>query len=57
MAAVVKFARAPREGGELPADAAWERIIAETGPRPKLDEFMRKAFAEGDDEALDAGRL
>ena len=57
VAAVAKFARALREGGQLPGDAAWERIIAETGPRPKLDEFMRKAFADGDDEPLDAARL
>ena len=57
VAAVAKSARALRASGELPGDAAWERIIAETSPRPKLDEFMRQAFAEGDDEPLDAGRL
>lgn len=57
VAEVVKFARALQQTGETPGDAAWERIIATAAPRPRLDEFMRLAFAEGDDEPLDPRRL
>ncbi|MDR3404667.1 MAG: hypothetical protein P4L99_19345 [Chthoniobacter sp.] len=32
---------------ESPDDAAWERIIAEERPRPKLDAFVAAALAEG----------
>ena len=28
-------------------DEAWERTIANARPRPKLDEFVRAALAEG----------
>ena len=28
-------------------DDAWERTIADPRPRPKLDEFVRAAMAEG----------
>ena len=57
VAEVVKFARALQQTGETPGDAAWERIIATAAPRPRLDEFMRLTFAEGDDEPLDPRRL
>ena len=53
VAAVAKFARALQHGTESPGDAAWERILSETSPRPKLDEFMQRAFADGPEEALD----
>ena len=57
VAEVVKFARALRQTGETAGDAAWERIIATAAPRPRLDEFMRLAFADGADEPLDPRRL
>jgi hypothetical protein len=37
-------------------DEAWERTIADPRPRPKLDEFVRSALAEGS-EPLDADQL
>ena len=37
-------------------DEAWERTIADSRPRPKLDEFVRGALAEGS-EPLDADKL
>jgi hypothetical protein len=37
-------------------DEAWERTIDDTRPRPKLDEFVRGALAEGS-EPLDADKL
>jgi hypothetical protein len=39
------------------ADAAWERIIADTRPRPKLDAFAAAAIAEGGVEPLDLDRM
>lgn len=33
---------------------AWERIIAGNKPRPKLDEFVRAAMAEGSEPLDDA---
>jgi hypothetical protein len=35
-------------------DQAWERIIADPKPRPKLDEFVRAALAEGSEPLDDA---
>ena len=52
VAAVARFARLLQDG-----DEAWERIIAEKDARPKLEEFMRRAFADGEDEPLDLRRL
>ena len=57
VAAVVKFARALQHGTESPDDTAWERIISEASPRPKFEEFMQRAFADGEEEALDPKRL
>jgi hypothetical protein len=37
-------------------DAAWERIIEDPTPRPKLEAFLREAAAEGE-EPLDMHRL
>ncbi len=37
-------------------DEAWERTIADPRPRPKLDEFVRLAMAEGS-EPLDPKSL
>ena len=41
---------------EEDGDAAWERIIADPRPRPKLEAFMKAAAAEGD-EPLDLDRM
>lgn len=50
---VTDFARflLAREG-----DARWERIIADPTPRPRLDEYVKAALAEGS-EALDPDKL
>lgn len=37
-------------------DAAWERTIADSRSRPKLDEFVRASLAEGS-EPLDLDKL
>ena len=37
-------------------DDAWERMISDARPRPKLDEFVREAMAEGS-EPLDVDKL
>jgi len=37
-------------------DEAWERTIADPTPRPKLDDFVREALAEGS-EPLDVDKL
>jgi hypothetical protein len=37
-------------------DAAWERIIADSRPRPKLDAYLREAAAEGE-QPLDLDRM
>lgn len=52
-AEVADFARflLAREG-----DERWERIIAETKPRPKLDEFLKQSRQEPA-EPLDLDRL
>jgi len=52
-AAVVDFARFLLAKHE---DDAWERTIADPRPRPKLDEFVRAAVAEGI-EPLDVNKL
>jgi len=52
-AEVADFARflLAREG-----DERWEQIIADPHPRPKLDEFVREALAEGS-EPLNLDKL
>ncbi len=37
---------------ESPGDAAWEKIIADPKPRPKLDAFIAAAMSEGPSELL-----
>ena len=44
---------APPEDG----DAAWERILGDPRPRPKLEAFAKAAFAEGQAEPLDPDKL
>ena len=41
---------------ESDGDAAWERIIADPRPRPKLEAFMEAAAAEGE-KPLDLDRM
>lgn len=41
---------------EKHGDEAWERIIADGSPRPKLDEFVRESLAEGN-EPLDLDKF
>ena len=41
---------------ESEGDAAWERIINDPRPRPKLEAFFRAAEAEGS-EPLDLNRM
>ncbi|MEM7807524.1 MAG: hypothetical protein AAF561_05385 [Planctomycetota bacterium] len=57
---VLDFARFLLQREEAAAeedgDAAWERIIADPRPRPKLDAFVEAALAEGD-EPLDPEKL
>ena len=38
-------------------DAAWERIIAEASPRPRLDAFVAEVLREGSAEPLDPSKL
>jgi len=47
-----RAARGDAEDG----DAAWERILADPKPRPKLEVFLREAAAEGEGP-LDLKRL
>jgi hypothetical protein len=51
---VVDFARFLKEQA---GDAAWEHIVADTRPRPKLDAFVAEALREGKSEPLDANKL
>jgi len=51
---VVDFARFLRQQA---GDAAWERIIADKHPRPKLDKFVAEALHEGNAEPLDTNKL
>jgi hypothetical protein len=37
-------------------DEAWERRLASSQPRPRLERFLRESAAEGD-EPLDPSRL
>jgi hypothetical protein len=51
---VVDFARFLHQQAD---DAAWERIIGDARPRPKLDAFVAGALREGKPEPLDANQL
>jgi hypothetical protein len=50
-----RAAHSPAAVGE-DGDAAWERIIADPRPRPKLDAFIKASLAEGS-EPMDFDRL
>ena len=51
---VVDFARFLQQQA---GDVAWERIIADARPRPKLDAFVANALREGAAEPLDPSKL
>ena len=51
---VIDFARFLRQQVD---DAAWERVISDTRPRPKLDAFVADALREGKPEPLDTNKL
>lgn len=51
---VVDFARFLKQQA---GDLEWERIIADEGPRPKLDSFVAEALREGQAEPLDPDKL
>jgi hypothetical protein len=51
---VVDFARFLQQQA---GDRAWERIIADSRPRPKLDAFAADALREGPAEPLDPSKL
>ncbi|MEM9754002.1 MAG: hypothetical protein AAF916_11550 [Planctomycetota bacterium] len=57
-AAVTEFALflLSRDRTGVDGDEAWERIIADPNPRPKLDEFLAALAAEGS-EPMDLDRL
>lgn len=42
---------------ENTGDKAWEQIIHNPRPRPKLDAFVKKAISEGEAEPLDPKKL
>ena len=51
---VVDFARFLQQQA---GDIAWERIISDARPRPKLDAFVAEALREEPSEPLDPGKL
>jgi hypothetical protein len=51
---IVDFARFLQQQAD---DAAWERIIGDAQPRPKLDKFVAEALREGAAEPLDPSKL
>jgi hypothetical protein len=51
---LVDFAHFLRQQAD---DAAWERIIGDARPRPKLDAFVADALREGKSEPLDTNKL
>ncbi len=52
----VKYRAEQAGGAEEVGDAAWERIIADPRPRPKLEAYIEAAKAEGT-EPLDLDRM
>lgn len=51
---VIDFARFLQQQAH---DAAWENIISDSPPRPRLDAFVADALREGTDEPLDPSKL
>ncbi|MGH7995674.1 MAG: DUF2281 domain-containing protein [Opitutaceae bacterium] len=54
---VVDFARFLLGRAEHPDDLAWEKRLADSNRRPKLEAFLQESAAEGGDEPLDLKRL
>lgn len=54
---LVDFARFLAQQGSLSGDAAWQRIIDDSTPRPKLDAFVSAALAEDPATPIDPTRL
>jgi hypothetical protein len=54
---VMDFAQFLLGRAEHPDDLAWERRLADTGRRPKLEAFLQESAYEGGDEPLDLSRL
>jgi len=54
---VVDFARFLLDRTEHPDDSEWERRLADTTSRPKLEAFLQASAGEGGDEPLDLKRL
>jgi hypothetical protein len=46
-----------QQAAEEDGDAAWERIINDPRPRPKLIAYMEAALAEGESKPLDLDKL
>ena len=38
-------------------DEAWDRILADTTPQPRLESFLRDSAAEGGEQPIDPNRL
>jgi hypothetical protein len=54
VAELVDFARfLQTRVAETPGDEAWERIIADPKPRPKLEAFAAAALTEGSSTPLE----
>lgn len=51
---VIDFARFLQQQAH---DAAWEKTISDSRPRPRLDAFVADALREGKDEPLDPSKL
>lgn len=54
---VADFARFLLSRAGHPDDEAWEQLLADPAPLPKLEAFLAASAAEGPDESLDAKRL
>lgn len=56
-AEVADFARFLLARTNHPHDLAWEQVLNDPAPLPKLEAFMERSAAEGQDEPLDLKRL
>jgi hypothetical protein len=56
-AAVADFARFLLTRTDHPDDVAWEQMLNDPRPLPKLEAFLKESATEGRDEPLDLKRL
>jgi hypothetical protein len=56
-AEVADFARSLLARTDHPDDRAWEQVLNDPRPLPKLEEFMKQSAGEGQDVPLDLKRL